>query len=321
MAGQSPSDTLEEVIVTASPIGSAEFLSTIAGGASREDLLRSGAASLADALDWVPGVTGSAVAAGASRPVIRGFDANRVRTLEDGISSFDVSDVGADHGVPLDPLVAERVEVVRGPATLRYGSQAIGGVVNALTKRVPASRDEQTVGGEATAGYGSVADGWNASGQMNLTAGSTALHGDAFIRRAEDYDTPLGVLTNSWVHNEGGALGGTYFLDPDDDADRIGLGVVRYGSRYGLPGEDAYIDMSQTKLLLRSAFGFQGVARQLSVDGGWAEYEHSERDDAGEVHSTFRDKAWELRTEMLFDSWHALAESALGAQVQQRDFS
>jgi iron complex outermembrane receptor protein len=325
VAGESPTrgptDELEAVVVTASPIGSPEFLATIAGSASRDALLRSGSPNLADALGWVPGVIGSGVAPGASRPVIRGFDANRVRTLEDGVSSFDVSDVGVDHGVPLDPLTAERVEVVRGPATLRYGSQAIGGVVNAITNRVPYRRGAGAAAGEATAGYSDVSDGWNAAGQLNIDAGPFGLHGDAFVRRNGDYDTPLGVLGNSWVENEGGSLGGTWFPRPDSDADRVGLGVVRYGSRYGLPGEDAFIDMDQTRLLLRSAFGFDGSARQLSVDGGWGDYEHGEVEDGGEIGSTFTDRAWELRAELLFEGWRALSESALGAQLQQRDFS
>ncbi|MEY2853567.1 MAG: hypothetical protein RL030_699, partial [Pseudomonadota bacterium] len=80
-AGEPPADELEAVVVTASPIGDPESLATIAGSVNRDSLLRSGGANLADALDWVPGVTGSGAAAGASRPVIRGFDANRVRTL------------------------------------------------------------------------------------------------------------------------------------------------------------------------------------------------------------------------------------------------
>jgi iron complex outermembrane recepter protein len=119
---------LEEVVVTASPIGDPDRLATIAGSVNRDQLLRSGGNTIADALAEVPGVTSSGFAAGAGRPVIRGMDANRVRVLEDGIGSFDVSDVGPDHGVPIDPFSAERVEVVRGAATLRYGSQAIGGV-------------------------------------------------------------------------------------------------------------------------------------------------------------------------------------------------
>jgi iron complex outermembrane recepter protein len=103
-------------------------LSTIVESVSRDQIFQHGGANLADALADVPGVSATTFAAGASRPVIRGFDANRVRTLEDGVGSFDVSDVGPDHGVPVDPLSAQRIEVVRGPGTLRYGSQAIGGV-------------------------------------------------------------------------------------------------------------------------------------------------------------------------------------------------
>ena len=313
-------DELETVVVTASPIGDPEFLATIAGSADRGALLRSGGATLADALDWVPGVTGSGTAAGASRPVIRGFDANRVRTLEDGVGSFDVADIGADHGVPLDPLAAERVEVVRGAATLRYGSQAIGGVVNAITNRVPDRRAAQPRA-EFTAGLGTVADSYDASGQANAAIGSFAVHADGFVRRADDYDTPPGRLDNSWVHSEGGALGASWFAGADD-ADRVGIAAVRYGSRYGLPGESAHIDMEQDKLMLRSAFDLNaGAARQLAVDGGWADYEHEELDEEGATLSTFLDREWDLRAEMLFGALGPLRESALGAQFQQRDFS
>lgn len=323
IAGESApaNDELEAVVVTASPIGDPEFLATVTGSVDRRSLVRSGAANLADALVWVPGVTSSGVAPGAGRPVVRGFDANRVRTLEDGIGSFDVSDVGADHGVPLDPLAAGRVEIVRGPATLRYGSQAIGGVVNAISSRVPEERVAQP-GGQFVAGYGTVADSTDFSGKADFALGSVGVHADAFRRRADDYDTPLGRLENSWIHNEGGALGGSWFFgDAGPDADRVGVGVVRYGSRYGLPGEEAYIDMDQTKLLMRSAFGLGASGdRLLTVDGGWADYEHAER-EGEEVHSTFKDRQWELRAEMLLGAPGVLDEGAIGVQFQDRDFS
>ncbi|MCX7058853.1 MAG: TonB-dependent receptor plug domain-containing protein, partial [Proteobacteria bacterium] len=139
-----PEDALKPIIVTATPLSQdPDFLATIVDSVNRDQILRSGGANLADALADVPGVTGTSFAAGASRPVIRGFDANRVRTLEDGIGSFDVSDVGPDHGVPISPLSADRIEVVRGAATLRYGSQAIGGVVNAINNRVPAQLSDK----------------------------------------------------------------------------------------------------------------------------------------------------------------------------------
>ncbi len=129
---------LKPIVVTGTPLSDdPDASSTIVDSVDRKQILRMGGSNLADALADVPGVSGTTFAAGASRPVIRGFDANRVRVLEDGIGSFDVSDVGPDHGVPVDPLSANRIEVVRGAATLRYGSQAIGGVVNAINDRVP----------------------------------------------------------------------------------------------------------------------------------------------------------------------------------------
>src|SRR5262245_52149426 len=88
--GSEHAEELETVVVTASPIGDADRLATIAGSVDRSQLLRSGGATLADGLTQVPGVTSSGFAAGAGRPVIRGMDANRVRVLENGVGSFDV---------------------------------------------------------------------------------------------------------------------------------------------------------------------------------------------------------------------------------------
>ncbi len=311
-------EELEMVVVTASPIGDPDKLATIAGSVDRAQLLRSGSATLADSLSQVAGVTSSGFAAGAGRPVIRGMDANRVRVLEDGIGSFDVSDVGPDHGVPIDPFTAERIEVVRGAATLRYGSQAIGGVVNAISQRVPSRLPDAVFGAELVGGYNTGAEGRDFAGQANARAGRMAWHADAFTRHAGDYDTPEGEQANSWLRAKGGALGGSWIGEDD----RLGLGVIRHESKYGIPGEDAYIDMHQTKLMLRSSFGLDaGAWRALTVDGGWADYAHSERDDTGAALSTFKDREWDARAEAVAGRWGALSESALGVQFQQRDFS
>ncbi len=307
---------LEEIVVTASPIGDPDHLATIGGSVDRDQILRSGGNTLADVLDQVPGVTSSGFAAGAGRPVIRGMDANRVRVLEDGVGSFDVSDVGPDHGVPIDPFTAERVEVVRGAATLRYGSQAIGGVVNAISNRVP-THLPPGMEGELVGSYGSGADSRDFAGQFNMRQQAFALHADAFDRHTDDYDTPEGTLANSWLRAHGGALGAAWINDDDN----LGLGVVRHESRYGIPGEESYIDMEQTKLSLRSGWGLNaGPWRKLSVDGGWADYQHSEIEDE-EVASTFKDREWDARAEAVAGRWGPFSETALGLQMQQRDFS
>ena len=102
------------------------------------ELRRNGAATLGGLLFERPGITGSSFAPGAaSRPIIRGLDVNRVRIQEGGIGANGASDLGEDHFVPVDPLIAEQVEVIRGPATLRFGSQAIGGVVETNNNRIP----------------------------------------------------------------------------------------------------------------------------------------------------------------------------------------
>ncbi|HWL62795.1 MAG TPA: TonB-dependent receptor [Steroidobacteraceae bacterium] len=308
---------LEEVVVTASPIGNPDRLATIAGSIGRDELQRGGANTLAEALARLPGVTSSGFAAGAGRPVIRGMDANRVRTLEDGIGTFDVSDVGPDHGVPLEPFAAERVEVVRGAATLRYGGQAIGGVVNAITTRVPLHLEDGALDADAVAGFGSVADSRDFGGQVNLRRDALALHADAFSRHSGDYDTPDGAMVNSWLRGKGGAVGGAWI----GEANRLGLGVVRHESRYGIPGEAAYIDMEQTKLLLRSEWALPlGALQRLTVNAGWADYEHSEREEQ-ETHATFTDEEWDVRAEALAGTIGIFRESALGAQAQRKDFA
>ena len=169
-----------QIVVTATPFAhAADSFASIVGQVSRDEILRSGGANLADVLGEVPGITGSSFASGASRPVIRGFDANRVRILENGVGSFDVSDDGPDHGVPIDPLSAQKVEVVRGAATLRYGSQAIGGVVNAINNRVPLTLPDKDVTGELTGSYGTTANSRQGSGLIDAKAGQFAFHAEA----------------------------------------------------------------------------------------------------------------------------------------------
>src|ERR1700712_3833034 len=103
-----------------------------------DEIRREGGASLGDLLFSKPGITGSSFAPGASsRPIIRGLDVNRVGIVENGVGANGASDLGEDHFVPVDPLTTNQVEVIRGPATLRYGSQAIGGTVSATNNRIP----------------------------------------------------------------------------------------------------------------------------------------------------------------------------------------
>lgn len=312
-------DVLKPIVVTATPLSQdPDFLATIVDTVNRDQILRSGGANLADALADVPGVTGTSFASGASRPVIRGFDANRVRTLEDGIGSFDVSDVGPDHGVPIDPLAANRIEVVRGAATLRYGSQAIGGVVNAINNRVPSQLPDSVVSGDLSGGFGSNSNSKNGAAQFDGKLGQFAWHADGFDRHTDDYDIPGGTQGNSFFRGDGYSGGGSYFFGEN----HIGVGVVHYDAKYGIPSDSTYIDMKQTKELLRSSFALGwGPLHTLTVEGGYGDYQHTERDPDGTPLSTFLDKEWDVRTEALFDPVGPFSGIAVGAQAQHKAFS
>jgi iron complex outermembrane recepter protein len=320
-AAPSNNDEVDQVVITASPFAhDADAFATIVGQVSRDEILRSGGSNLADVLASVPGVTGSGFASGASRPVIRGFDANRVRILENGVGSFDVSDVGPDHGVPIDPLSAQKVEVVRGAATLRYGSQAIGGVVNAINNRIPLEMPDKPVTGEVTGSFGTAADTRQGSALVDTKAGAFAFHADAFIRHTGDYATPIGTQANSFFRGNGYAFGSSYFFGDS----RLGGALVRYESKYGIPFEDAFIDMQQTKGLFGSSFAVDaGALKTVNIDGGYAHYKHHERDPAagGAIESTFVDKEWDSRVEALFGSMGPLSDTAVGLQVQNKDIS
>jgi iron complex outermembrane receptor protein len=180
-----------------------------------EEIRRHGGGTLGDLLFSKPGITGSEFAPGASsRPIIRGLDVNRVRIQENGIGANGASDLGEDHFVPVDPLSTDQVEVIRGPATLRYGSQAIGGVVETTNNRIPDAlpcRDDAAlpvalpgmftkapaklaaspcVRFETRGAVTTVDDGLNGAALLDAGGGNFAIHADAFGRQADDYRIP-----------------------------------------------------------------------------------------------------------------------------------
>jgi iron complex outermembrane receptor protein len=217
---------------------------------TQQEIERHQGATLADTLQTKPGIAGTTFAPGANRPVIRGFDGYRVRTQEDGIGTHDVASLSEDHAVPIDPFAAEHVEVVRGPATLRYGSQAIGGVVDAGNSRIPDVMPRAGFSARFSGGLNSVNDGRDGGVSVTAGAGNFVAHADAFERHSGDYRTPAGRQLNSFVDSEGFAAGGS-FVGPNGF---IGVSVSRFASLYGIPGEEAEeerprIDLEQVKLL------------------------------------------------------------------------
>ena len=308
-----------DVIVTANPFGAET--PTIVAKVNRRGILDTGGASIADALAGVPGISNTGFAPGASRPIIRGQDAARVRILENGSSTSDVSDIGPDHGIPVDPLSAQSIEVVRGAATLRYGSQAIGGVVNILNNRVPTELPTKPLTGEISGAFDSVSRTGEGTALIDGRAGNIAAHADGFYRNAGDYDTPLGRQQNSFFRGHGENVGATVFFGADKDS-HIGAAVQQYDAQYGIPSDTSYIDMRQTKVLTRSSFALgSGVLRSLNVDASYGDYTHDEDDPDGTILTTFRNKEVDSRAELLFNKIGIVENSALGVEIQHREFS
>ena len=154
-----------------------------------EEIQRNLSGQIGEVLTKLPGVSATSFAPGASRPVLRGFQGERVRVLIDGLSTADVSNTSADHATTIDPLTAERIEVLRGPASLLYGSQAIGGAVNVIDKRIPRRIPDEDFHVDALAAYDSVNDQINTGASIDLPLSSNfVLHVDGTYRNSDDLE-------------------------------------------------------------------------------------------------------------------------------------
>ena len=209
-----------------------------------EALVLRRAGTLGETLDGLPGVSATAFGPNASRPVIRGLDGDRIRILSNSGATLDASSLSHDHAVPLDPLVATRIEVLRGPAALFYGGNAIGGVVDVLDNRIPEDRTlngaraavELRDGGAARELGGALTVDWG-------RAGAFALHADAHGRDANTLRVPLYTpvaegtaldptrqVRNSASRSHGGAVSGSLFFGGGG----IGMAVDTYSNHYGV---------------------------------------------------------------------------------------
>jgi len=263
--------------------------------------------NIGDATALKPGVTASTFAPGASRPIIRGLDNYRVRVQENGIGSHDVSALSEDHAVPIDPFAAERIEIIRGPATLRYGSQAIGGVVDVSNDRIPQSMPKDGFSAVLKGGLNSVDDDHDGGFKVMSGAGNIVLYADAFRRQADDYDTPRGRQANSFVDSSGYSLGASIV----GESGFVGVSYTRFSSFYGIPGEEAEdhrprIDLDQQKIQSRgewrvNAYGIEAIRYWF----GTTRYGHNEivahaHDDHfhDEIESRFTNREHEARLEV-----------------------
>lgn len=177
----------EEIIVTGVlPTRREDMLSSVAV-VQGERLTQATRPSIGETLQHEPGVSATSFGPSASRPVLRGLQGERVRVLTDGIGSIDVSNTSVDHAVVVNPLLAERIEVLRGPQSLLYGSAAIGGVVNVIDKRIPISVPDERFHVGALASYGSAADERSVAGSLDVPLSKNwVAHVDGSYLKSDD---------------------------------------------------------------------------------------------------------------------------------------
>ena len=338
----------EEIVVTASPeLRSTYEIAQPTSVLSGEDLQRQIQPTLGETLSREPGVTSTFFGQGASRPVIRGLGGDRIRVLESGIGAGDASTTSPDHAVSIDPLSAERIEVLRGPATLLYGSSAVGGVVNVIDDRIPESLPGSRVGGTVELRGGSAAD--ERGGMASLTGGlgRIAWHADYLRRETDDYEIPgfaesealreeeegegeeheqaFGLMPNSATESDSGSLGLSWIAEHGF----LGVAVQEFDTLYGIPGghhheegeEEApvRVDMDQRRYDLRGGISRPfGVFRGANLRFGTTDYEHRELEGT-ETGTIFRNDSWEGRLEFLQRQLGSLSGS-FGLQALSRDF-
>ena len=258
-----------EIVVTAPYF---ERLDLLAGTSalSGEELAQQSRGQIGDTLLSLPGVSATSFTPGSSRPVLRGFQGNRVAVLTDGIGNIDASNTSADHAVTIESLTTERIEVLRGPAVLLFGGQAVGGAVNAIDKRIPRAIPKEAAHVDALAGYGSAADEWSAGASVDVpVTDRLVVHADGSYRKSDDlrisgyqlssvlrdevFDLAdeeeaegeldeaeelreaaenRGRVPNSAVETWTAGVG-TAFID---DGGNLGVSFSIYDTKYGIPG-------------------------------------------------------------------------------------
>lgn len=311
---------VESVIVVGNPLDTRDTAAPVSA-LSGTNLLLKKSSTLGETLSSLPGVSSSFFGPNASRPIIRGLDGDRVKILNNQGASFDASSLSPDHNPGIDPLAIERVEVLRGPASLLYGGTAIGGVVNIIDNRIPRNTVDEIRSAVETR-FGGADQERSTSALLEISGGRLTLHADGFTRATDDYrvSTATGVqspVANSAADNKGGALGVSYILDKG----YIGISQSHYQSRYGTVAEETVkIDLRQNRTNIEANLrDLDGPIKGLFAQYGHTDYRHVEKDD-GVPTTTFRNKGNDFRLELKHASSGAI-RGVVGLQAEQFTFS
>lgn len=259
--------------------------------------------SMGETLTNIPGVSNSSYGPSVGRPVVRGMDGDHIQILQNGLGNLDVSNLSADHGVSIDPLIIEQIELIRGPSALLYGNGVSGGVINAVDHRIP-KEAFSGISGRAESRYESVNRGKSNAAVIDLGTLSFVIHADAYNRNTENLSIPgeavskysneasrgKGTLLNSSSNTYGGAMGASIIFDNG----YAGLSFSNHNSNYGSPKEDTVrLDMESNRLDFSSELKeLPSFFNRIKVRMSNTDYQHSEI-DSGVIQTTFKNTGTE----------------------------
>ena len=285
---------------------------------SAEDLARQLQDTIGATLQSEPGVSMRALGPGPARPVIRGLDGDRVLVMQDGQRMGDLSSQSGDHGVPVNPASAQRIEVVRGPATLLYGANAIGGLVNIVTDQIPTEKVTAPTG-SFTFNLGSNSTPAGAAGDVHIGNGKFAMHFGGGGQRSDSYFTPEGEVSNSQSRSGFVNVGGGW----TGDKQYAGFSYGYDDTKYGVPVlEEGAISLTPKRHAFSARAGGQGLDGFLTsyrATLGVRRYTHSELDGT-DVGTTFKNNTVEGEVLLSHKPLGRLAGS-VGGWFLNREFS
>jgi iron complex outermembrane receptor protein len=341
---EQPVYQLEDFVVSAGPIARSVDDYAVPVTTLDASALRSkNANSLGELLDGQPGVSASSFGGAVSRPIIRGFDGSRVAMLESGLGTGDVSETSPDHAVTVEPLLTKRVEVLRGPGTLLYGSNAIGGVVNVVGRELPREQPTSALSGSFEARHDTVSDGDTTVGYTTFSEGPLVVTVQGLVRRADDYEIPShpeavpdepqegDTLGSSFVETDFYSVGASWFFN---EQNYLGFSVSKYDSFYGISGHEHHheeeeggqeeeevvaLDLERSRFDAELAvFEPTQWIEAMRVRFGYTDYKHVE--GSGDEATTFERDSWELRAEAAHDDWSIFSGGIFGVQFNDADF-
>ncbi|MCX7097401.1 MAG: TonB-dependent receptor [Methylococcales bacterium] len=292
------------------------------------------------------GINSQSFGSGVGAPVIRGQSGPRVRVMQNSVGNNDVSSLSPDHANAVNPIIAERIEVLRGPSTLLYGNGAIGGIVNVIDNRIPEQIPDKLLGGALEQRYDSASTETSTALKLEGGKGLFAYHADGFYRdqgntyiggqpideaaaRASDptlegtavLDNPEGLLRNSNARSKGGSVGASLV----GEVGLVGAAINSLDNNYGIPDNGTgsppvRVQMNQTK------YDFKGqlnkpfaLAEELRMKFGYTDYKHVELDD-GMPATTFLNESYESRLELEHQPI-GIVKGVLGFQSVNSQFS